>query len=280
MLSPPSTITVPAKRIEGVTINVMAFAVPLALAAVTLTAINGATATAQLAVTPAVAQYPYGSRVTAGVGGSLLLMQAVWSFWTKRPFAGRCGIPLAERETPSPLLDPLGQKPPANIARKRRSSPMKKVRTCWSTSSASEFTHVSARSCPRWPAPTPHGGCWANCGPTVFSVNTSIHASITVAYLWGRLPRQSGSRPSFFARNPEWFPSPSPSPGTARSDTREPCRNAGPAAMPEEWRWASRSNRAPAPPCCGILEVAATSHVPLRYLRGPGDFVRMIPASP
>ena len=39
---------------------------------VTLTAINGATATAQLTVTPAVAQYPYGSRMTAGVGGSLL----------------------------------------------------------------------------------------------------------------------------------------------------------------------------------------------------------------
>jgi hypothetical protein len=70
VLSPPSTITVPANA-SSVTINLMAFAVS-SPAAVTLTAINGATATAQLTVTPAVAQYPYGSRMTAGVGGSLL----------------------------------------------------------------------------------------------------------------------------------------------------------------------------------------------------------------
>ena len=70
VLAPPATVIVPANS-TSVTINVMAFAVPSPFT-VSLTASNGATATAQLTVTPAVNQYPYGSHMTAGVGGSLL----------------------------------------------------------------------------------------------------------------------------------------------------------------------------------------------------------------
>jgi len=70
VLAPSSTITVPANS-SSATTNVTAFAVA-SPTAVTLTAANGATASAQLTVTPPVSQYPYGSQMTAGVGGSLL----------------------------------------------------------------------------------------------------------------------------------------------------------------------------------------------------------------
>ena len=69
-LTTPYTLTVPPNASSG-TVNVLVLPVSSPVA-VTLTAINGATATAQLTVTPAVAQYPYGSHMMAGVGASLL----------------------------------------------------------------------------------------------------------------------------------------------------------------------------------------------------------------
>jgi hypothetical protein len=71
VINPPATVAVPGNA-PGWTISVPV-GVVTAQTSVTLTAnAGGASASAQVTVKPAVAQYPYGAKMTAGVGGSQL----------------------------------------------------------------------------------------------------------------------------------------------------------------------------------------------------------------
>jgi hypothetical protein len=71
VINPPATVVVPGNA-PGWTISVPV-GVVTAQTPVTLTAnAGGASASALVTVNPAVAQYPYGAKMTAGVGGSQL----------------------------------------------------------------------------------------------------------------------------------------------------------------------------------------------------------------